>query len=173
MTGRKASLSAAAAMTTLLALVAGCAQGSPSSPATAAPATTGSPASSSTATPQQQTRSCAGHALTITVADNNKSLCVKTGTVVAVYLRGTLSDKWGPIRSSSAVLAPKADPHLTLQVGMTGAALEAIHPGVATISSVRYPCRASASASVATPSAAATQCGTASDFRITLTVESG
>jgi hypothetical protein len=174
MNRRTTSLSAVAGVTTLLALVAGCASASSSGPASTATQTTApasSAAPSSTGAPQQALHSCVSHTLTVSLADNNKSLCVTTGTVVAVYLHGTLSDRWGAIRSSSVALAPKANPRLTLQVGITGAAFEAIHPGVATISSARYPCQARTSGPGA-PSPA-TQCGSPSDFRVTLTVKSG
>jgi hypothetical protein len=174
MNRRTTSLSAVAGVTALLALVAGCASASSSGPAstatqTTAPASSGTP--SSTATPQQALHGCVSHTLTLNLADNSKSLCVTTGTVVVVFLRGTLSDRWGAIRSSSAALVPKADPRLTLQVGITGAAFEAIHPGVATISSARYPCQARTSGPGAASPAA--QCGSPADFRVTLTVKSG
>jgi hypothetical protein len=85
-------------------------------------------------------------------------------------LRGTLSDKWSVVHSSSAVLAPKADPRFTLQVGLTGAAFEALHPGDAILSSVRYPCQHGVRE--AAPSAG-THCGAIAEFRVTLLVQAG
>lgn len=168
MNRRWARLPACTAMMTLLALIAGCAQQASTTGSTAAQ--THGATAATTATPQQPAPACASRMLTVTIADNNKSMCVTTGTVILVNLRGTLSDKWGGIHSSSAVLAPKADPRLLLQVGFTGAGLEAIHPGVATISSVRNPCLLRAPTAKPSP---AMRCTSTSDFRLTLTVKSG
>jgi hypothetical protein len=94
--------------------------------------------------------------------------------VIVVLLRGTLSDKWLPIRSSSAALAPKADPRLMLQIGVTGAAFQAIGPGEATITSARYPCRVPGPGGSAATAPAATppvHCGAVMAFRVTLVVK--
>ena len=116
----------------LAALVplAGCGHTATTGAATAATSTPSSGTSHGTA-------SCASVRLTITNADNNKTLCVTTGTVITVFLRGTLSDKWTPIHSASAVLTPHVDPAMTLQAGVTGAAFKASSPGTSTITSAR------------------------------------
>lgn len=112
--------------------VAGCAHTTANGATTGATSTP--PASASTGT-----AGCVRPRLTITSADNNKTLCVTTGTVITVMLRGTPSDKWTPIHSSSIAVTPRVDPALTLQAGVTGAAFDAATPGTATISSTRPP----------------------------------
>ncbi len=118
----------------LAALVpmAGCAHTATNGATTAA---TSTPASSTS----NRTAGCVSTRLTITSADNNKTLCVTTGTIITVILRGTLSDKWTPIHSDSVAATPRADPAMTLQAGVTGAAFDAARPGTATISSARPP----------------------------------
>ncbi len=112
--------------------------------------------------------------LTVTLTDNDKTICVTTGTTVQVFLQGTLSSKWTPVHSGSSALVPKADPRLMLRVGVTGAAFEAVRPGVAILSSARHSCRpdASAGSAATTPSASsANSCGVMLAFRVTLVVK--
>jgi hypothetical protein len=91
-----------------------------------------------------------------------------------VILRGTAGDQWTAIRSSSAVLAPRADPRMTLQRWVTGAAFEAARPGVAAISSARHPCRILAPADPGSTTSATTappmHCGAIMAFRVTIEV---
>ena len=112
--------------------------------------------------------------LTVTLAANHKTICVTTGTTVQVILQGTLSDKWTSVHYASSTLVPKADPRLMLRVGVTGAAFEAVRPGVAILSSARHAYRPGASAvpAAATPSdSAASACGAMLAFRMTLVVK--
>ncbi|MBV9380444.1 MAG: hypothetical protein JOY82_16045 [Streptosporangiaceae bacterium] len=151
----------AAVACTLVAATA-CGQQRAGSPAhataTAAPPSSSPAAACGAAAPQ------AGRTVTITASDNEKSLCVKTGTEVLVFLRGTLRSKWAPIHSSSAALAPKPYGGLTLQVGVTGAAFEAARPGIATITSARNPCGPAASHSPRL------ECGVIMEYRVTLVI---
>jgi hypothetical protein len=145
---RKQTFYAAAAVISVLA-TAGCAQAASRSPAAGAassatarvataPSTAVSPSGTALAcTPSPLT---AGP-LSLSEKDNGKTFCVTTGTVVVILLRGTLSDKWQPPRSSSGSLGPMVDPRMMLQVGVTGAAFRAIRPGASTVTSVRYPCQ--------------------------------
>jgi hypothetical protein len=90
--------------------------------------------------------------------------------MVLVLLRGTLSAKWAVVHSTSTALAVRPDPHFTLQVGVTGAAFEALHPGDAVLSSLRYPCQGGVRE--AEPSAAI-HCGAIAEFRVTVSVQAG
>jgi len=55
-----------------------------------------------------------GRTLTLSMTDSSRSFCVRRGTGVLIYLRGTATHKWGPLKSSSAVLVPSANGHLSL-----------------------------------------------------------
>lgn len=105
--------------------------------ATSTPSARATPASTASPGAPGGTADCARVRLTITNTDNNKTLCVTTGTIISVFLHGTLSDKWTAIRSGSAVLTPHADPAMTLQVGVTGASFDAASPGTVMITSAR------------------------------------
>jgi hypothetical protein len=78
--------------------------------------------------------------ITLTNADNGRSVCVRRGTAVQVYLRGTLASRWSAIHASSGVLQPRADGHMLLAVGVTGASFVAARPGTASITSIRQAC---------------------------------
>src|SRR5262249_8530771 len=58
--------------------------------------------------------------LTLGTADSGGSFCVKQGTGVLIYLRGTPAAKWAALRSSSAAMVPRANGHLMLALGVTG-----------------------------------------------------
>ena len=120
--------------------LAGCGHAATSGATTAAtstPSVRATPASTAPPGASGGTASCARARLTITNTDNNKTLCVTTGTIIFVFLHGTPSDKWAAIRSGSAVLMPHVDPAMTLQVGVTGASFDAARPGTAMITSAR------------------------------------
>lgn len=171
MGGGNALLRGCAVILGLLTATTGCGrQTAAHTPVPPATATTATAAPVATAGASQRTAACAGRSLTITIADNNTSLCVRMGTTIAVFLRGTLSDKWSVIRSGSAALARRPDPRLALQVGVTGAAFKAVHPGIAVVSSVRYPCRLAAGTVTRRPPAM--HCDSAHAFRVTLVIES-
>jgi hypothetical protein len=145
-----------AAVAGTLAATAACGHQLAGSPASVTASSSAAAAACGAAAPQ------ASRTVTITVRDNEKKLCVKTGTVVLVFLRGTLRDKWAPIHSSSAALTPKVDTRLSLQAGVTGAAFEAVRPGVATITSARNPCGAASS------HPPRLECGVVIGYRVTL-----
>jgi hypothetical protein len=170
MGGGNALLRGCAVILGLLTGTMGCGQTAAHTPVSPATATTATAAPAATAGASQRTAACASRSLTITVADNNTSLCVRVGTTIAVFLRGTLGDKWSVIRSDSAALARGLNPRLTLQAGVTGAAFKAVHPGVAIVSSVRYPCRLAAGTVIRRPPAM--HCDSAHAFRVTLVIES-
>jgi hypothetical protein len=78
--------------------------------------------------------------ITLTNADNGRSVCVRRGTAVQVYLRGAQASRWSAIHASSAVLQPRANGHMLLAVGVTGASFAAARPGTASITSIRMVC---------------------------------
>jgi hypothetical protein len=78
--------------------------------------------------------------ITLTTADNGRSVCVRRGAAVQVYLKGTQTSRWSVIHASSAVLKPHASGHLMLALGVTGASFVAARPGTAAITSFRQVC---------------------------------
>jgi len=169
---RSVSFLAAAAVIGVSALTAACGQqpaGSAMSGSSGTPApSTGAPAAAvcGAATPT----SPPGHVLTLGAGDTGRSFCVRPGTGVLVYLKGTPELKWAALRSSSAALVPRANGHLALALGVTGGYFVAAQPGVAAITSSRSSCHPGASAS---PSAGhGTMCGSTDTFRVTVRVVS-
>ena len=169
---RSVSFLAAAVVIGVSALTAACGQqpaGSAMSGSSGTPApSTGAPAAAAcgAATPT----SPPGHVLTLRAGDTGRSFCVKPGTGVLIYLKGTPELKWAALRSSSAALVPRANGHLALALGVTGGYFVAARPGVAAITSSRSSCHPGASGS---PSAGnGTTCGTTGTFRVTVRVVS-
>ena len=169
---RSVSFLAAAVVIGVSALTAACGQqsaGSATSGSSGTPApSTGAPAVAAcgAATPT----SPPGHVLTLRAGDTGRSFCVKPGTGVLIYLKGTPELKWAALRSSSAALVPRANGHLALALGVTGGYFVAAQPGVAAITSSRSSCHPGASGS---PSAGnGTTCGTTGTFRVTVRVVS-
>jgi len=169
---RSVSFLAAAVVIGVSALTAACGQhpaGSAMSGSSGTPApSTGAPAAAAcgAATPT----SPPGHVLTLRAGDTGRSFCVKPGTGVLIYLKGTPELKWAALRSSSAALVPRANGHLALALGVTGGYFVAAQPGVAAITSSRSSCHPGASAS---PSAGhGTMCGITDTFRVTVRVVS-
>src|SRR5215472_7853017 len=54
--------------------------------------------------------------ITLTNADNGRSVCVRRGAAVLVYLRGTQASRWSVIHTSSGVLRPRANGHGLLEL---------------------------------------------------------
>jgi hypothetical protein len=145
-----------------VAVISGCGQqytGTPagpplagaSSPAPAGapsplPAGASSPPPASSPSPPPPPGTCHGGpvprlgVITLTNADNGRSVCVRRGTAVQVYLRGTRASRWSAIHASSGVLQPHANGHLLLALGVTGGSFIAAHPGTASITSTRLVC---------------------------------
>ncbi len=111
--------------------------------------------------------------LTLSTADSGSSFCIKQGTGVLIYLKGTSASKWAVLKSSSAAMVPTANGHLALQIGVTGGYFVAAHPGVAAITSTRNPCGAPATHSPPTEPTTSSQskaCGVVQTFRVTVRV---
>ena len=137
-----------------VAVLPGCGQqhtGPPAGPPLARvpsplPAGASSPPSASSPSPLPPPgTSCGGRAprlrvITLTTADNGRSVCVRRGTAVRVYLRGTQASRWSAIHASSGVLQPHANGHLLLALGVTGGSFIAAHPGTASLTSTRLVC---------------------------------
>jgi len=164
MGGARRRSSVLCAMCVMVMAVAGCASASTTGVVTSTPGAS-TPTASATA-------GCAAQPVTLTLADNNKTLCVTTGTAIAVLLRGAPGSEWELIKSDSTVLAPHPGPGLTLPAGMTGAAFVAARPGQAVLSSIRLPCRTS----LGTPSDTGKNklhCGAIVRFHATVIVKQG
>jgi hypothetical protein len=161
----------AAAVIGASALAAGCGQqqagsaasgpsGSPA-PSTAPPAAAACGSAAPTAPPNRT--------LTLGVGDNGRSFCIRPGIGVLVYLKGTPQLKWDALKSSSAAMAPTANGHLALQVGVTGGYFVAAHPGVADITSTRSPCGPQVTPTGPT-SSNPRKCGITQTFKVTVRV---
>ncbi len=107
----------------------------------------GSGAGSPSAGGQAAARQCsataaanADHMVNLSNRDNGKVLCVRQGSVVAIYLQGTPARRWGPIRAESGLLQPAATGRGMLKLGVTGGFFKAAHPGVATVTSSMPSC---------------------------------
>jgi len=83
----------------------------------------------------------AGQTLTITLAANEKTYCVRVGDTLRVDLRGTGSGRWLPplVSSGAVVRVPAVTP--APATGVTSASFAAVRPGQAIMTSVRPPCQ--------------------------------
>lgn len=112
--------------------------------------------------------------LTLTVSDNDRSFCVKVGTGVLVYLKGTPTSKWAALRSDSTAMVPRGNGHLMLALGVTGGYFVAVRPGLAAITSSRSPCGPVATSPPPTrPTTSGSRqmtCGVIQAFRVTVRV---
>jgi hypothetical protein len=174
---RSAPVLAAVALGTVAlaagALAAGCGrqhQGTPAGP----PLGGASSASPEPGAPAAAT--CHGTAarraalITITYADNGRTLCVRRGTAVQVFLKGTPANRWSAIRVSNAVLKPHANGRLMLALGVTGASFLAVHPGTVAITSFRQVCGPNATPPNAAAQSGTLECGVILGFRATVKV---
>jgi hypothetical protein len=141
-----------------VAVISGCGQQYPGAPAgqpqasapSPLPAGASSPPSASSPTPPpppgtRRAGACHGPAprlrvITLTNADNGRSVCVRRGTAVLVYLRGSQASRWSVIHASTGVLQPHANGHGLLALGVTGASFVAARPGTTLITSTRQAC---------------------------------
>jgi hypothetical protein len=105
----------------------------------------------------------------VTAADNGKTLCIRTGTPLLVFLHGSAASKWTPIKVSSPALAPHPNPAFTLALWVTGGSFIAVQPGTAVLTSSRPAC--SPGSSPASVSPGATQCpSVVAAFRVRLII---
>jgi hypothetical protein len=109
--------------------------------------------------------------ITITYADNGRTLCVRAGTTVQVYLKGAATNKWSPVRTSNkAVLVPHVNGRLMVMAGMTGASFLAIHRGTAIVSSFGRPCGPDTTPGNAAAPGGVMECGVIIAFHVTVKV---
>jgi hypothetical protein len=122
----------------------------PAAGPSAAPTATGasaSPPAASVSASAPSGGSCGGGAkpapsgtLTLGNRDSGSTFCLRVGQQVMVYLQGSPSRMWAPIRSDSSALRPAPSGRLMLVRGVTGAAFTAARPGIAHITSARPAC---------------------------------
>ena len=108
--------------------------------------------------------------ITITYADNGRTLCVRPGTAVQVYLKGTRRTGGRPSTRATTVLTPHAHGRLMLKLGVTGASFLAAHPGTATIRSFQQPCGPNTTPGNAAAQSGAMECGVIIAFHVTVKV---
>lgn len=88
-------------------------------------------------------RPVASKSLVLTQASTGKTICVRVGTKVTVYLRGTRSQPWTEPVATGHALKGVPNGAFSLVVGLTAASYAAARPGKSLILSVRPPCLAS------------------------------
>jgi hypothetical protein len=108
--------------------------------------------------------------ITITYADNGQTLCVRQGTAVQVYLKGTQANRWSAIHASGDALIPHASGQLMLALGVTGASFLAAHPGTATLRSFQQPCGPNATPGNQAAQSGTLECGVIIAFHATVKV---
>ncbi|HUZ36458.1 MAG TPA: hypothetical protein VMV17_09020 [Streptosporangiaceae bacterium] len=173
---RSAPFLAAAVTIVAVAVTAGCGQQRPGS-STSGP---GSPAGTPSAGPVAPA-GCGGavptsppdRTLTLTASDSGRSFCIRPGTGVLIYLKGTRSLMWTALKSSSGALVPRPNGHLMLALGVTGGYFVAVKPGLAAISSERSPCGSRYTPNPPTrptTSGKTMMCGVIQSFRVSVTV---
>ena len=111
----------------------------------------------------------ANRTLTLSAGDSGRSFCIRPGIGVLVYLKGTPQLKWDALKSSSAAMAPTANGHLALALGVTGGYFVAAHPGVAALTSTRSPCGPQVTPTGPT-SSNPRKCGITQTFKVTVRV---
>jgi hypothetical protein len=107
--------------------------GRPSQVSSAVTAGTGVPAAC---------RRLAGKSLLFTLASNRKTICVRVGTQMDVYLQGTRSQPWQSLVTTGHALTGIPNGTFSLPVGVTAASYAAVRSGESLIVSIRLPCRA-------------------------------
>jgi len=180
---RSAPVLAAAALGAV-AVITGCGQqhaGAGASGGTTAIATpSATPHSTAAASPASVAASSGCHGVmpaphdnqvVITNADNGRTLCVRPGTAVLVYLKD-LAGRWAPIRASSAALEPRANGHLMLMRGVTGASFRAARLGTAVVSSFHDACGPTSTPGNGASESGTLECGAILDFHVSVKVTS-
>ena len=158
-----------------MVLAAGCGQqhaGTPAGPPPSGPSSAPVP---SPAPDDPGAASCGSAAprialITITYADNGRTLCVRRGTAVQVFLKGTPANRWSAIHASGDALAPHANGRMTLALGVTGASFLAAHPGTATLRSFQQPCGPSQTPGNQAAQSGTLECGVIIAFHATVKV---
>jgi hypothetical protein len=100
-----------------------------------------------------------GSEISVTETDNGTTLCVAPGTLVDVFLHGSVQAPWTAPALSGTGLAPAPNGKGTLMIGITGGFFKATGAGSVVLSSTRPACDSSGTAS----------CGPTA-FRITIIV---
>jgi hypothetical protein len=150
--GRLSATAAAVA-----ALSAGCATGTASSVSTPGPsASSGGQVEASPCQPPTETTT-----ITLTEADNGRTVCARISQRIEIYLHGTQANPWSPITAGGAQLRSAASGKLSLQVGVTGAVFTTVAAGQVDVVSSRPMC---------SPSSAGSGCSGTAEFRVTVSV---
>lgn len=169
-TVRTVQMSVTAAILGTMAVIAGCGHTGPNASGAAGAGGSSSPAAAAPSSSPSGGVPVSGKSMTLSAAQNGKIYIVQKGTTLFVYLRGTPTQMWKPIRSSSESLKPSANGRLALMMGETAASFVAATPGTAVISSTRALCSSSPSSGTMSPGGVA-QCGVIESYRVTVVVQ--
>jgi hypothetical protein len=166
----------AAAIVGAMMLVSGCGQQHAGIPAGPPLSTSASAAPHPSPVPGDPGAASCGSAappialITITYADNGRTLCVRRGTAVQVYLKGTPTNRWSAIHATGDALTPHANGRLLLRLGVTGASFLAANRGTATIRSFRQPCGPNTTPGNQAAQSGTLECGVIIAFHATVKV---
>lgn len=105
---------------------------------------------------------CLRGSMTITEADGGRSVCVTTGSTVAVVLHGSAGQPWAPVTGTGAALRAGAGGGSAEPAGTTSARFSAVAPGTATLTSSRPACPS--------PAAGGVSCLARLGFQVTVVV---
>ena len=123
-----------AVIATAIAALPGCAAAPGTAPAV-------SPSTSSPGTtPVVSPSTSSAAVVTVTEADGGRSITLKAGQRLEVYLRGTPQSLWTQPSADGSALQVATSGKLALQRGVTGAAFVAAQAGSASVTSTRPLC---------------------------------
>lgn len=107
---------------------------------------------------------CPVKPVTISEADNGKTICVGTGSEVGVLLHGTEQEKWSRPEAdqNQNLLVSKASGKLMIPMGVSGAYFAADHAGTVKVHSSRPSCPATTPGSMS--------CHSLQNFEVTITI---
>jgi hypothetical protein len=108
--------------------------------------------------------------VTVTYADNGKTVCVRPGTAVQVLLRGIPPHQWSAIRAHGTALQPHANGHMALARGVTGGSFLAVRRGTAVMASFLMACGPAATPGNAGAPSGGLECGAIIAFHATVQV---
>jgi hypothetical protein len=94
--------------------------------------------------------------ISVTVGDNGKTLCVRSGAKIDVLLQGSPDAMWAPVTATGAALTAAPNGKGTLMIGVTGGFFTAVGTGTTVLSSTKPACTTADTASCAAATFTAT-----------------
>lgn len=163
-------LAVAAVVIGASAVTAACGQQRAGSAGSAASAAAGASTRSAVACARPPRQVSQAHPLTLTDRDNGKTVCLPQGAGLFVFLHGSMTRWWSPIKSNSPALAARANGRMMLALGVTGAYFVAARPGTATVTSAKSICGPRVRPTAPTTSTGVHCGGTPMVYKVTLVI---